>query len=175
MPDTSQTADFVQLWMLHGQTIYAHLLTLTSNDADADELYQDVGMTLWEKFDQFTPGTNFQAWARQVALYKVRNFRRLRHHKTVLCSPEFLDAIDQVTAKDAETLDAQRRALADCFDKLPPKHKDLINRRYEPGATPKSVAGQTGRGVKAIYEALRRIHRTLFDCVRRATLGEGIP
>ncbi len=35
-----------------------------------------LGMVLWERFDQFTPGTNFQAWARQIALNRVRNFRR---------------------------------------------------------------------------------------------------
>ena len=175
MLDPSQTAQFVRLWTLHGQRVYAYLLTLAPNDADADEIYQEVGITLWEKFDQFTPGTNFQAWARRVALNKVRSFRQLRRHQTVLCSPEFLEAIDETITEEANTLDAQHRALADCFEKLPAKHKDLIERRYQPGATPTSVAGQTGRSVKAIYEALRRIHNVLFDCVRKATVGEGIP
>jgi DNA-directed RNA polymerase specialized sigma24 family protein len=71
MPDSLQTAEFVRLWTLHGQRIYAYLLALSSNYADADEIYQEVGMTLWQKFDQYTPETNFHAWARQVALYKV--------------------------------------------------------------------------------------------------------
>ncbi len=161
--------------MLHGQRLYAYLLTLASNYADADEIYQEVGMMLWKRFDQFTPGTSFQAWARQIALNKVRNFRRLRQHQTVLCSPEFLDTINQRIAEQTNTLDAQHKALADCFDMLPPKHKDLIDRRYQPGATPRSVASQTGRSVKAVYQALNRIHNALFDCVRKATLGEGIP
>ena len=173
MLDPSQTAEYVRLWTLHGQRIYAYLVTLTTNDADAEEIYQEVGMTLWEKFDQFTPGSNFQAWARQIALNKVRSFRQLRRHATMLCSPEFLDAIDQTIAEDAGTLDAQHKALADCFNKLSPKHQDLIEQRYQPGATPSSVAGKTGRSVKAIYEALRRIHNALFDCVLKATLGEG--
>ena len=174
MHNPPQKSEFVRLWALHGQRIYAHLLTLTSNDADADEIYQDVAMTLWEKFEQFTLGTDFMAWARQVALYKVRNFRRLRHHKTILCSPEFFDAVDKMAAKDAEALDDQRKVLATCFSKLPQRHRDLIKQRYQPGATPQSVAVHTGRSVKAIYEALRRIHRTLFDCVRKTSLGEGM-
>ncbi|MBN1910394.1 MAG: hypothetical protein JW818_11685 [Pirellulales bacterium] len=80
MPSTPPTTEFVRLWTSYGQRIYGYVLALTSNYADADEIYQEVGMTLWEKFDQFTPGTSFQAWARQVALYKVRNFQRLQHH-----------------------------------------------------------------------------------------------
>ncbi len=174
MHEPPQKSEFVRLWALHGQRLYAHLLTLTSNDADADEIYQDVAMTLWERFDQFTPGTDFLAWGRQVALYKVLNFRRLRHHQTVLCSPQFLDAIDSMAAKNAERLDAQRKALANCFNQLPQKHKDLIKQRYQPGATPQSVASQTGRNVMAVYQALRRIHRALFDCVRKTSLEEGI-
>jgi RNA polymerase sigma-70 factor, ECF subfamily len=161
--------------MVHGQRIYAYLLTLTSNRADADEIYQDVGMTLWEKFDQFTPGTSFQAWARRVALNKVRSFRRLRHHQTVLCSPEFLDAVDQAVVEDADLLDAQYKVWSDCFNRLPERHKALIESRYRPGETPKNLAIRTGRSLDAIYQALSRIHRALFDCVRKATLGEEAP
>lgn len=175
MVDAPQKSEFVRLWALHGQRIYAHLLTLTANDADADEIYQDVAMTLWTKFDQFVVGSDFLAWARTVALNKVRNFRRLRHHKTVLCSPEFLEAVDRATARDTDTLEAQRKALAGCFNQLPPRQKDLLRQRYRPGATPQSVASATGRNVKAVYEALRRIHRALLICVRKtASLGEGI-
>ena len=175
MLDPSQTAEFVRLWTFHGQSIYAYLLALASNYADADEIYQEVGMTLWEKFEQFEPGTSFQAWARQVAFNKVRSFRQLRRHGTVLCSPEFLEAIERTVAEDAAALDAQHKALADCFNRLPSRHRELIEQRYQPGATPSSVASRTGRSVKAIYEALRRIHNVLFDCIHKATLGEETP
>ena len=174
MPDSSQRSEFVRLWMLHGQRIYAYLLMLSSNRADADEIYQEVGMILWEKFDQFELGTNFQAWARRVALNKVRTFRRHPHRKTVLCSSEFLDAVNQTITEDSEVLDAQYQMWSECFNKLSVRHKELIERRYQPGATPKSVADQTGRSLNAIYQALSRIHRVLFDCVRRATLGESV-
>jgi RNA polymerase sigma-70 factor, ECF subfamily len=174
MLDSRQTAEFVRLWTLHGQRVYAYLLMLLSNDADADELYQEVGMTLWEKFEQFVSGTNFQAWARCVALNKVRNFRQLRRHNTALCSPEFFEAVDQAIAEDAGELEAQHRVLADCLRRLRPRQRDLIEQRYRPGATPTSVASQTGRSVKAVYEALRRVHNALLDCVRKAALGEGM-
>lgn len=174
MLESSQQSEFVRLWMLHGQRVYAYLLTLTSNDADAEEIYQEVGMTLWKKFDQFTPGTNFRSWAQRVALNKVRSFRQLRRHSMILCSPEFFDRVNRRITEDTETLDAQHKAFADCYNQLPAKHKDLIERRYRPGATTKSVAVQTGRTVKAVYQALRRIHNVLFDCVRKTTLGEGI-
>ncbi|MBN1912202.1 MAG: sigma-70 family RNA polymerase sigma factor [Pirellulales bacterium] len=172
MPDDSRTTEYVRLWTLHGKSIYAYLMTLASNAADADEIYQDVGMTLWEKFDQYAPGTSFQAWARQIALNKVRNFRRLHRHKTVLCSPELLDVLDQRIAAETETLHAQQKAFVDCLEKLPARHKELLERRYRPGATAGSVAREIGRKVNAVHQALSRIHNALFDCVRKATLPE---
>lgn len=121
MLDSLQSAEFVRLWTLYGQRIYAYLVTLSSNYVDADEIYQEVGMTLWQKFDQYTPGTNFHAWARQVALYKVRNFRLLRRHNTMLCSPELLDVIDQTVKRTINTLDSQNSVFVDCFNKLSPR------------------------------------------------------
>ncbi|NLE39622.1 MAG: sigma-70 family RNA polymerase sigma factor [Pirellulaceae bacterium] len=175
MHSSPQESEFVRLWLVYGQSIYAYLLTLMSNRADADEIYQDVGMTLWEKFGQFAPGSNFQAWARQVALNKVRDFRRLRRHQTVLCSPEFLDAVAQTIAEDTEILDRQHKVWSDCFERLPIRQKDLIDRRYRLGETPKSLSERTGRSLDAIYQALSRIHRALFDCVREGTFGESSP
>ena len=175
MSTTPQTAEFARLWMKYMHRIYGYILALTSNYADADEIFQEVGMTLWEKFDQFTPGTNFQSWARQVALYKVRNFQRLQRHQTMLCNPAFLDVVAQRTAEQEETLDNQYRAFSDCYAALPSRHKELIEQRYQLGATARSVAKQTGRNLKAIYQAIDRIHNALFDCVQKATLGKGTP
>jgi RNA polymerase sigma-70 factor (ECF subfamily) len=173
MLDPAKNAEFIRLWALHGQRIYAYLLTLASNRSDAEEIYQEVAMTLWEKFDQFEEGTSFYAWARKVAFNKVGSFRQLRRHETILCTPEFLDSMNETVAEDSELLDAQHRAFARCFEKLPPRHRELIEERYRPGATPKTVAQQMGRSVSAIYQALSRIHNSLFECVRKATLEKG--
>jgi RNA polymerase sigma-70 factor (ECF subfamily) len=171
--DPRRTEQYVRLWTSHGQRVYAYILSLVANRADAEELFQDVSMTLWTKFDQFTPDSDFQAWARRIALNKVRSFQQLRRHKTLLCSSEFLEIVDRVIVERAELLDAQYEALAHCLDKLHPRDRDLIDRRYRGAATPKTVAQQVGRSVTAVYKALGRIHDALFDCVRRATATEG--
>jgi len=46
MRDSEQTAEFVRLWTVHGQRLYAYILTLVPNRADAQEIYQEVGITL---------------------------------------------------------------------------------------------------------------------------------
>ncbi|MBN2215975.1 MAG: sigma-70 family RNA polymerase sigma factor [Pirellulales bacterium] len=153
--------------------MYAYILSLVANRADADELFQDVSMTLWTKFDQFAPGTCFRAWACQVAFNKVRTFQQLRRHKTLLCTEEALEMVDRVVLEGAGKLDVQHDALAHCLDKLHPRDRDLIERRYQQDAPPKTVAQQVGRSVTAVYKALTRIHNALFDCIQRTTATEG--
>ena len=84
-----------------------------------------------------------------------------------------LEIVDRLTTERSEALDKQYRALADCLGKLHPRDRDLIERRYRVGATPKSVGQQVGRSVAAVYKALSRIHDALFDCIQKATAMEG--
>jgi RNA polymerase sigma-70 factor (ECF subfamily) len=173
MTISQKTENYVRLWTTHGQQVYAYILSLVANRADAEELFQDVSMTLWVKFDDFVPGTDFRAWACRVAFNKVLTFRQLRRHRTLLWTSDALEMVDQVIAAGTDKLDAQRDALANCLDKLPPRDRDLIERRYQQDAPPKAVAEQIGRSASAVYKALTRIHDVLFDCVRRATATEG--
>ena len=175
MTDSLNTQEYVRLWTTYGQQVYAYILSLVANRADADELFQEVSMTLWMKFDQFIPNSDFRAWACRVAFNKVGSFQQLRQHKTLLCTAEALEMVDQVIMKGGDKLDAQHDALAHCLEKLHPRDRDLINRRYHQGDPPKTVAKQVGRSVAAIYKALTRIHDSLFDCVRKATATEGCP
>jgi RNA polymerase sigma-70 factor, ECF subfamily len=173
MVDNEQNREFVRLWTAHGQRVYAYILTLLPNRADADELFQETGATLWEKFDQFQSGSNFRSWACRIALNKVRNFRQLRQHRVTLLSNESLNLVAHVSTAQSHALDRQHQFLADCYAKLTPADQQLIDLRYEPSATVKTVSHRVGRSVDAIYKALARIHRALFDCVRNAADKEG--
>jgi RNA polymerase sigma-70 factor, ECF subfamily len=168
MTDVDRNREFVRLWTAHGQRVYAYILTLLPNRTDADELFQETGVTLWEKFDQFQLGSNFRSWAYRVAHNKVRSFRQLRRHRVTLLSNESIDLVAQTASIRSAELDRQHYILADCYAKLTSTDRHLIDLRYEPSATVKTVAYQVGRSVDAIYKALARVHRALFDCVRNA-------
>lgn len=173
MVDNERNREFVRLWTAHGQRVYAYILTLLPNRADADDIFQETGTTLWEKFDEFQPGSNFRSWACRIAFNKVRSFRQLRRHRVTLLSNESLNLVAHITADKSHELDRQHQFLADCYAKLTPTDQQLIDLRYEPQATIKTVSHRVGRSVDAIYKALARIHRALFDCVRNAADEEG--
>jgi RNA polymerase sigma-70 factor, ECF subfamily len=173
--ESMRNCEFVRLWAAHGQRVYAYILTLLPNRSDADDIFQETAATLWEMFDQFELGTNFQAWACRTAWNKIRNFRQLRRHGTILLSTESLESLSQTVLSHSAELDSQYVMLADCYAKLSQHDRELIDMRYQPETTVRKMAKQLERSVDSLYKHLLRIHQALFDCIRGMIDTEGRP
>ena len=168
---------FLSLFLQNQRRLYAYILTLLPNRADADDVLQEASLVMWDKFDAGRPPTDFLAWARRVAYHKVLDFYKKTHRAEARLSRIFLERVAETAAgrSDALRLDDRREALAACFEKLAPKDRDLLTRRLAKGATTRSTSEQLGRSVDAVYKALAKIRQSLSDCVQRALAREGRP
>src|SRR5262249_33679623 len=92
-------------------------------------------------------------------------------------SQAMLERLAETAVEQAATLqlDERREALARCVEKLSPRDRDLLGRRFAEGATTQSTAVQVGRSVDAVYKALAKIRQALFDCVSRTLQQERQP
>lgn len=145
--------------------IYGYLFTLVRNRADAEDLLQDTSITLWEKFDQFDPQTDFIAWSFRVALWKVKNFQRKQGRAKVTFNEELLELIANRYENEEPRLGRRREVLQDCLEKLNHADREFILARYEPGASAQTAAEHSGRNIQAAYKALARIRKRLHTCV----------
>jgi RNA polymerase sigma-70 factor, ECF subfamily len=165
--DSDKTARFVALFAANNRRIYAFVRAFVPNRADADEVFQETCAVLWAKFDQFQPGTNFWSWACAVTRFEALRFLRRNKRRAQLFSDAFYDVVESHAVQNVDALDAQQDALADCYAKLSPQQRELLDRMYLLGGTPKNVAAELGRSPNAVYKALKRIHELLFDCVQQ--------
>lgn len=166
---------FVELFKQHARGVYAHIRALVPQEADADEVFQETSATLWQKFDQYLPGTDFRAWACRIGYYKVLKLRDQQHRTPRLFSPEFLEKVDEERIIMSDVLDARTEALAECVEQLRPADRDLLRRRHERGASVKRIASELKRSTNAIYRALRRVYGTLHACIDRRLTKENGP
>lgn len=170
----ANTEEFVRLLMTNERRIFVFLLTLLPNMSDAEDVLQETSIVLWRKFSEYRSDASFTAWAFGIAHNVARNHVAKQHR----CRLRFDDQLFDVVAAESESLCAEldfgRAALADCVDQLTSSDKELLERRYEPGATIRSVALAVGRPIEGMYKAMRRIHDALFDCVNRKLTAEGI-
>jgi RNA polymerase sigma-70 factor, ECF subfamily len=164
---SAKAAPFLRLFLQHQRRLYAYILTLLPNRADADDLLQEVTLVMWDKFDADDPPAEFAAWACRIAYFKILDFCKKRHRSRVLFSQAMLERVAETAIEQAAALqlDERREALADCIAKLRPPERDLLARRFADGATTESTAAQVGRSVDAVYKTLARLRQALFDCV----------
>ena len=128
-------------------------------------VFQETSTLLWVKHDEYRPGSDFLGWAFRVAYYKVLEFRKASGKNVLRLSQAFIDAVDRNSLASAELWTKRHRLLAECYDLLAERDRQVIDLRYQPGATTKQVAQQLGRSVNAVYKALNRIHDELLDCI----------
>ena len=144
------------------------------NRADAEDVFQDVGTLLWEKFDEFTPGSQFGAWACRIAYFKALRYRTKKARQVALFSEVAMETIQAEMEAMHDSLDAEYLALADCFAALPEPDRQLISQRYGPSGSPREIAALSGRPIEQIYRALERIRKVLLGCVTRKLAERGV-
>jgi RNA polymerase sigma-70 factor (ECF subfamily) len=161
---------FLRLFLENERRLYAYILTLLANRADADDVLQDASMVMWDKFDERHPPDDFAAWGCRIAYFKVLDFLKKSLRSRVQFSQAMLDRVAETAIEQAECLrlDERREALADCLEKLSSRDRELLALRFAPGATTQSTAAQVGRSVDSVYKALAKIRLALFECVNNA-------
>jgi RNA polymerase sigma-70 factor, ECF subfamily len=169
-PDDKHSDEFVRLLTGCERPLFAFILALVWRVQDAEDLYQQTAMQLWEKFDEFQPGTNFSAWAFTTARLLVGNFQRAQAHRKTFLKPELAATLaDQQSALPTRESEFMADALKRCMDRLNETDRRLIRLCYSSGRTIKQIAEALGRPAQSTYNSLCRIRRSLFECVRRSS------
>ncbi len=160
------TEEFVRLLAGSEHEIYRYIFALVPNADDARDIMQETAVALWRKVSDYDPGQPFVPWACRFAFYEVHNFRKHRQ-RAMLLSDEALEvlAVDSVARQDV--VDARRKALSRCLEKLQEEDRNLLQRRYWDASSIKELAEETRRSVHTLYKTLERIRRSLFECVNR--------
>lgn len=164
----------VPLLMRHERQIFAYIYTLLPNRHDAEDILQETCLTIYDKFAEFTQGTDFLAWAMRIAWWKVRAARQKYARSKVV----FSDTVMEAVAHTAEQLaasgqaSAMHDALSSCLQKLNERDRRMILTRYESEGGVERAALVSGRSLQAAYKALMRIKQVLHDCVLNQVSGE---
>ena len=149
------------------QSLFSYILSLLPEPDDARDVLQDTNVILWRKAAQFREGTNFVAWACQVARFEVLAFRRDAARDRHVFDDELIDCLASEAEKRAAEGDRTMRAFEHCFRELTDHQRELINARYSPGGSVKELARERDRSPGAISVAISRIRKTLKECIQR--------
>ena len=162
-----RTDQIVQLLTNVQQQLARYVRTLVPNRADAEEVLQETNLFVWRNADTFELGTNFAAWACKIAYYQVLTFRKRQSRSRLYFSDALVEQLANGAVRDIARGNDDAEVLDLCIEKLSEKDRELMDLRYEPGATVDGIARQVGRSTKAVYNALGRIRTWLLECMER--------
>ena len=177
MPSSDdRVLQFSELLQESRSRVFGFIYALVLNLADTEDLFQQTAGLLWEKFDEYEPGTDFTSWALRVARFKAANFMRGRYRERKRFSNSTIEELYLASAASTDVSRQERLdALKGCMAKLNDTDQSLLFRCYSGGMRIKQIAENEGKTPNALYAALHRIRSLLMDCVERTLAANEHP
>ena len=147
------------------QRLYGYIYRRLANRDQAQEVLQQVNLVLCHKADQYTLGTNFNAWAATVARYQILSYRSSQNRDRLVFTDKVVAIIDE-REDDSDERDERLAHLHQCFQALSDDNQAFLNLRYEGGLSMKQIAMEVGQKVVTVRVKLHRLRRSLRDCVQ---------
>lgn len=153
------------------QRIYRCIRTWLPDQNDADDAMQETCLFLWQRFDQFTPGTDFTRWACTIAFKVARRVHEKRRRKQkfqgIAFSDELMTDLRRVQDGNFEYLELRREQLHRCVTSLEAKELNLLYAFYGEDRSIDEIAVDTRQTGRTVYRHLERIRMALYRCVNR--------
>ena len=168
MGNVSAQREVQKLFLEHAAWIRGFLLGFVPEESEANDLFQEVFLTVLVKAQDFTLGTNFQAWVRAIVKFKLLELGRLKQRNPLLFDPELLEMLAVANAEIDLEREERQRALTKCIEKLAPRARQILEMRYaDQPVAPAEIARQLSWTPGAVYVALSQARAFLRECTRR--------
>lgn len=158
---------FLDLYTANQRRLYGYIVTLVSNRNDAEDIFAQTTLVLWEKWHQFDPSRSFISWASGVAYYEVLKFRGKPERRWEGLTEEALEFVSKEREKLQPVLDQRSKLLIHCMDRLKQRQRQLVETCYSHASPVAAIAKQLGKTPNAISSRLRRIRQLLHACIDR--------
>jgi RNA polymerase sigma-70 factor, ECF subfamily len=168
----ANSSEIVALIARHQARLRGLVRCLLVRAADVDDLLQEVNSVLWEKACEFEMGTDFWAWASQIARFKALNHIRKYRRQRLVFDDGLLNQIAEAADRRLVELDRRRDALDHCLQQLPPAQRQLIDLRYSGGHAMEVISEMIGRPEGSIRQTLYRIRAALLACIESKIKAE---
>ena len=152
------------LYLRYGGEVRSLLLRIepTMRPEDADDLCQDVFLTLPDTLSRYTERGRLRSWLFGIAVRKSKAWRRRRWVRVLLGQQHGIDAagVAQQPDRTEERVDAVRQVDA-IMRRLPAAQREVLVLQVVEGLSSQEVADILGISVNAVATRLHRARRAM--------------
>ena len=168
----SSTMDFERAYRTYSRRVYSKCLHMVGNEAEAEDLTQEVFLQLFRKMDSFRGESAFATWLYRIAVNVV--LMRLRRKSLTMSSLEEVIELKEGVFSLHQVLGAPDRALTTAIDRLnleravsqmPAGYKQVFLMHYVEGYGHREIARILGLSIgtskSQLYKARVRLRQML--------------
>jgi RNA polymerase sigma-70 factor (ECF subfamily) len=158
---------FVDLYTANQRRLYGYIVTLVPNRTDAEDIFSQTTLVLWEEWAQFDSTRSFISWACGIARHRVLQHQAKPERRWEGLSEQVIAMVSEDCDKMQDALYERSKALVLCVEQLKAWQRQLLETCYSSGASINAIARELGKTPNAISSRLHRIRQILHDCVDR--------
>lgn len=147
--------------------IFGYIRTLVPHNSDAEDVYQHVCLTLWNKFSEFDQQRDFFSWACGIAFFTVCNFRRSVQRDRHFFNQELIETMSMERLQHLGNQNMRLEFLNECFKSLNSEDQELLLQAMIEKQSIKHYAEEAGKTVQTLYNRLSTLRRELAECISR--------
>jgi RNA polymerase sigma-70 factor, ECF subfamily len=162
-------AAIAKLLLRHRTALYAYIFACVRHHSDAEEILQEVAVTVVAAFEKLAKEEEFLPWAREIARRHVLSFFR-RSSRPLVYDSDLVGLLSEAARDNLDQDEGTRRttALRDCLENMPPKSQEIMRMRYDGSVSSvEEIAQHIGRTMAATYGILKRLRLNLRTCIER--------
>lgn len=165
-PDRMKSAELARLWMSAQPVVFAFVRSLVTRFDDAEDIVQQVAVTVAENFDEYDPSRPFNAWAIGIARVMVmRYYGKYQPKHSVLFDSQLIDRLVSSIQDQHHREHFLSVKLETCIARLSERARKMLDLRYVRDLTPNEIADRLGTSSNTVRVGLYRIRQALKDCM----------
>lgn len=170
-----QVRAFEDLYHRYKQPVYANIAKLVRQPEAAEDLLQEVFLTLWEKRHSLDPAQGVGGWLFVVSYNKAATYlkKQLKDAALVVRQPELADLLPQPPAPDEELYQHQLALVEAAVSRLPARKQQVFRLCRFEGKSCEEVATAVGVSVASVRDYLKQATRLVRAHVRAAPAPAG--
>ena len=156
------------LWRVHRRWLAAVLLAHMPNEADLDDLLQEVALIVMQKRHQLADETRLRPWLRTIAINTARRDAEDRRRQDLSLAESALQEVRDPAPVRAHRQGRVRSELAHVLRlvrRLSPEHKETLLLRGVEGLTQREIAETLSISEEAVESRLARARKKLREAM----------
>jgi RNA polymerase sigma-70 factor (ECF subfamily) len=167
-PITMDTSEkFTRLWTEAQPMVSAYVAACVPDFHAAEDLLQNVAVTLLRKFDEYDASRPFIGWAIGIAKFEILRHRRRQARSVLDFRPELADELADELVQMTPELELRAQALRRCTEQLQGRSSEIVRLCYAEGLKPRQIAETLGLNSLVVRVALNRARSALRKCIER--------